>query len=123
MCASLVELALPAILRVLFLVYPIVANAAFEAFPCYTFADASFLKADVSIECSSAEYTDRVVPLAWAAIGIYPIGLLLLLQFSLELLGLLAGAIQLGLRGLAPRGRLLARGLDLLDLLLNFFQI
>ena len=76
---ALIELALPWILRLLFLLYPLVTNVAFEAFPCHEFADGTrWLKVDVSIECSSPLYTDEVVPLAWAAIIVYPIGLIAL---------------------------------------------
>ena len=43
------------------------------------FADGSrWLKVDVSIECGSGHYTDKVVPLAWAAVVIYPVGLIVL---------------------------------------------
>ena len=41
---SLVELSMPSILRVLFLVYPLVTNTAFAAFPSHDFSDASYLK-------------------------------------------------------------------------------
>ena len=41
---SLVELSLPPTLRVLFLLYPIVTNTAFAAFPSHDFSDASYLK-------------------------------------------------------------------------------
>ena len=48
--ATLIELALPGTLRFLFLVYPLVTNVAFDAFPCYEFADGSrWLKSDVSV--------------------------------------------------------------------------
>ena len=47
---TLVELALPSTLQFLFLVYPLVTNIAFDAFPCFEFADGSrWLKADVSV--------------------------------------------------------------------------
>ena len=37
--ASFVELALPNVLRVFFVLYPLVTNAAFEAFPVHKFSD------------------------------------------------------------------------------------
>ena len=77
-CEALVELALPSTLRLLFLIYPLVTKVAFDAVPCYEFADGTrFLKADVSIECDTAQH-ERVQWLAWAAIAIYPVGLLVL---------------------------------------------
>ena len=76
---ALIELALPAVLRLLFVVYPLVTNVAFAGFPCYEFEDGStFLKKDVSIACDSPYYENQVAPLAVAAIVIYPIGLIAL---------------------------------------------
>ena len=76
---TLIELALPSTLRFLFLVYPLVTNVAFDAFPCFEFDDGTrWLKADVSIECNSHAWTDEVAPLAWTAVLIYPVGLLVL---------------------------------------------
>ena len=42
--AAFVEVSLPNVLRVLFVVYPLVTNKAFEAFPFHHFSDAAFLK-------------------------------------------------------------------------------
>ena len=42
--AAFVEVSLPNVLRVLFVVYPLVTNTAFEAFPFHQFSDAAFLK-------------------------------------------------------------------------------
>ena len=76
---ALIELALPPILRILFLLYPLATNTAFDAFPCYEFADGSrWLKADVAIDCDSATYKHDVVLTAWAAVVIYPVGLVVL---------------------------------------------
>ena len=76
---SVLELALPPVLRLFFLIYPLVTSVAFDAFPCYDFADGSrWLKADVSIACDSQSYVEVVRPLAWAAICLYPVGLLVL---------------------------------------------
>ena len=86
----LVGLALPWILKFLFLVYPIVTNVAFMGFPCYTFEEdgSKYLKADVGVDCcvradvgvdcKDHTYEDEILPLAWVAIGIYPIGLIIL---------------------------------------------
>ena len=76
---SLLGLALPWVLRLLFLVYPVVTKIAFDAFPCHEFAGGEqFLKADVAVECTSAYYKEDVLGLAWAAIYIYPVGLVVL---------------------------------------------
>ena len=77
--AGLVELALPLTLRVLFLIYPIITNVAFDGFPCYKFSDGSqYLKADLSVSCNDDEYVWVVLPMVWTAIIIYPIGLIVL---------------------------------------------
>ena len=65
---SLFERALPLIVRILFLMYPIVANAAFEAFSCYDFDEGSYLVADVSVDCWTDEYYATVWVAAWVAI-------------------------------------------------------
>ena len=74
---SVLELATPWILWLLFLVYPPVATMAFEAWPCYRFERASFLKADVDVQCDTAEH-DNIQAVAWSAIALYPFGLLAL---------------------------------------------
>ena len=74
---ELLQTVVPALLKLAFLAYPIVTNVAFDAFSCWTFADSEWLKADVSIQCGTAEH-DGVKALAWVAICVYPIGLLLL---------------------------------------------
>ena len=48
-----------------------------DAFPCYEFIESEWLKADVSIQCGTGEHDDAKA-LAWAAILIYPVGLLVL---------------------------------------------
>ena len=87
---SFLEMALPPVLRLLFLFYPIVTNTAFEAFSCYTFDQGdnltrAFLVVDVSIECTTTwggsaynEEHAQLTYIAYAAVAIYPIGLLLL---------------------------------------------
>jgi hypothetical protein len=65
--------ALPLVLRVLFVLYPLIANVAFEALSCHNaFDDGSRpLIADVSVECHSDYYRYHVVPRAWNSIIIY----------------------------------------------------
>ena len=74
--STLVENALPPFLQVMFLLYPLVTNVAFEGFPCYQFEGGrAWLIADVSIECGTAEAASAV-QLAWIAVIVYPIGLM-----------------------------------------------
>lgn len=88
------EMALPIILRALFLFYPIVTNVAFEAFSCYDFRGdqfdnrtRAFLVADVAIACSTSDIAsethETIKAVAWTAIGIYPIGLFVLVAVLL----------------------------------------
>lgn len=73
--ASLVEKCAPAVLRIMFLLYPLVTNAAFEGFPCYEFEGGrGWLIADVTIECRTPQH-DRARLLAWAAVFLYPVGM------------------------------------------------
>ena len=75
---TLFENVMPIVLRLAFVLYPIVTNVAFEAFSCFTFEDGrSWLIADVNIECYTVEHA-RVTALAGVAIAIYPVGLLVL---------------------------------------------
>lgn len=79
--AALMERSLPLIVRLLFLLYPLIANVAFEAFSCYPeFEDGTrYLIVDVSIECdSNADEYKRVTATAWSAVGVYAFGLLAL---------------------------------------------
>ena len=74
--------AAPAVLRLLFLVYPIVTQEAFKAFSCDTFDEgmstsSSWLRADTRIQCGSATHESAQI-LAGLALALYPIGLLLL---------------------------------------------
>ena len=85
--SAFVELSLPLITRMLFLLYPLVSNVAFEAFSCYEFDNGkrAVLVSDVRITCSTpwagsthnAEHT-RITNVAFVAIGVYPVGLLVL---------------------------------------------
>ena len=77
--ASLIfQNAMPLVLRLAFILYPIVTNVAFEAFSCFGFEDGrSWLIADVNVECNTDQHA-KVTTLAGIAIAIYPVGLLLL---------------------------------------------
>ena len=79
--------ALPAMLRVLFLVYPIVNTVAFQSFPFYSLGctvdydtnglsncSEFYLKVDVTVETSDDEYAS-ICSWAWASIVVYPIWL------------------------------------------------
>ena len=78
--------ALPIVLWLLFIFFPLVTNVAFDAFSCYAFSNGthnvSVLRVDVSIECTvNGEPTDawrEVLSVATVAISIYPVGLLIL---------------------------------------------
>ena len=48
-----------------------------DAFSCYEFISSEWLKADVAIQCGTHEHDDAQA-LAWAAIILYPVGLLAL---------------------------------------------
>jgi len=74
--ATLFEQTLPAALKILFILYPLVTTAAFDGFPCYWFSNGrGWLRADVSIECSTPEHTG-VTLIAWIAVALYPIGIM-----------------------------------------------
>ena len=68
-------LALPHLLTLSFLVFPMVSSTAFQAFSCDPFNNgtASFLRADFSVECDTAEH-DFVRALAIVGILLYPFG-------------------------------------------------
>ena len=72
------EKALPPVLQIMFVLYPLVTTAAFEGFPCYEFESGrGWLIADVSIECRTPDHASAQT-LAWTAVLIYPVGLWLL---------------------------------------------
>ena len=86
---ELLLFALPAILRLLFILYPLVVNTAFEAFACVEFRDDpsgdvlfSSLLTDVAVNCTSngvpTEEWNEIRGLAWAAIMIYAVGMIVL---------------------------------------------
>lgn len=87
-CGGLVlRSCLPATLYIFFLAYPVVTNYAFEAFSCYEFDDGSrWLVADVSVACTQGGAFDldtstehgRAKVIAWLAVLLYPIGVLVL---------------------------------------------
>ena len=74
---NLLYMSLPLVVRLLFFVYPIVTNVAFEGFSCYEFVEGSWLISDAAVDCNASEYSS-VVAVAWLAIVFHPIGLLIL---------------------------------------------
>ena len=79
---TVLEAALPPVLWLLFFSYPLVANVAFAAFPCYALDDGEWLRADVSIKCHGPEHRSAI-SLAVIAIVLYPIGLPLVCSIML----------------------------------------
>ena len=85
---ALLETALPLVVKLLFLLYPLIATVAFEAFSCYpAFEDGTrYLIADVAVQCFTQEPHEIVWPeaytsiwtTAWWAVGVYAFGLLTL---------------------------------------------
>ena len=72
--------ALPWLLTLSFLVFPMVSSAAFRAFSCEPFdTDRSYLRADYSVECSTNTHESEVhefaKAIAWLGIGLYPVGI------------------------------------------------
>ena len=65
----------PYLLQLFFVAYPLVTTVAFDAFSCHHFEESEWLKADVSIQCGTAAHDDAST-LAWVAIVLYPVGLL-----------------------------------------------
>ena len=81
------EKTLPAVMTLLFLLYPLVTKVAFDGFPCYYFEDGTkgWLRKDVLLQCHAPD--QRPMLLVWLAVGLYPIGItvfcgLLLLKAS-----------------------------------------
>ena len=80
---TLLESTLPPFLQVMFILYPNVTKTAFDGLsPCYELGDGfggtrGFLIADVNIECRTPQH-DQVKLLAWTAVIIYPVGLMVL---------------------------------------------
>ena len=68
--------ALPYLLGLSFLAFPMVASLAFQVFVCENFDDGtSFLMADYSVNCKDSDEYARVVSLAVVAIALYPIAI------------------------------------------------
>lgn len=68
-------IALPHLLRLSFLVFPMVSSAAFQAFPCEEFDNGKFfLRADFAVECYTSAH-DFVRALALVGILLYPCGI------------------------------------------------
>ena len=76
--------ALPWLLTLTFLVFPMVSSAAFRAFSCEDFEDGrSFLRADYGVECGTDEHL-KAKGLAWLGIVLYPGGTTLLYAVLLQ---------------------------------------
>ena len=75
--AALLSWSAPYLMKLIFIFYPLVTSYAFRAFSCYEFIEGGWLKEDVSIRCGTDQHS-KSKALAWAAIILYPIGLLLL---------------------------------------------
>ena len=62
---TLVAAAAPTVLKLLFLVYPLVTTVAFQSFPCYDFGPSGqWLIADVAVQCATLEHT-TIMCVAW----------------------------------------------------------
>jgi len=70
---QILQYALPLLLKTLFVAYPLVTQVAFEAWPCYNFAEGGWLIADVKIVCGSSQHRSAQA-LAYIAIALYPVG-------------------------------------------------
>ena len=98
--------ALPWLLMLFFVVFPMVSSSAFRAFSCEDFGNGqSFLRADFAIECDTEAY-DRVERLAWIGILLYPVGISVLCEwqrFEPEIHPpILLRGIRIGSYGLPP---------------------
>ena len=73
--------ALPWLLMLFFVIFPMVSSSAFRAFSCEDFGNGkSFLRADYAIECNTEAYA-RVEQLAWLGILLYPVGISVLCEW------------------------------------------
>merc|ERR1712185_844956 len=71
-------MALPWLLPLSFLVFPMVSSAAFRAFSCEDFDDGrSYLRADNAVECNTDVHSSAK-SLAWLGIALYPVGISLI---------------------------------------------
>ena len=75
-CGGLLA-ALPWLLTLSFLTFPMVSSTAFRAFSCEAFDNGSYLRADYALECDSAEH-QSTKSLAWLAIFLWPVGVSLM---------------------------------------------
>ena len=74
--------ALPWLLMLFFVIFPMVSSSAFRAFSCEDFGNGkSFLRADYAIECNTEAYA-RVEQLAWLGILLYPVGISVLCEWQ-----------------------------------------
>ena len=68
--------ALPYLLGLVFLAFPMVSSLAFQVFVCEEFEDGTrFLKVDYRVDCNVGDKYGSVVSLAWFAILLYPIAM------------------------------------------------
>ena len=75
--------ALPWLLTLSFLVFPMVSSAAFRAFACELFDNGkSYLRTDYGLECSTEDHIseahENAKRLAWVAVLLFPVGISLL---------------------------------------------
>jgi hypothetical protein len=78
---TLMEKIMPLFVRLLFILYPLIANVAFEAFSCYPANEdgTRYLIVDVSVTCDwNADEYNRIIATAWSAVSVYAFGLLAL---------------------------------------------
>ena len=67
--STMMESVLPPLLRIMFLLYPLVTNVAFEGFPCFEFEGGrAFLMTDVKIECGTDDHSFATL-LSWIAVS------------------------------------------------------
>ncbi len=72
---AMIFAAMPWLLFLSFLVFPMVSSNAFRAFSCEPFSnERSYLRADYAVECDSEEHS-QVKQLAWLGILLYPVGI------------------------------------------------
>ena len=96
--------ALPWLLSLSFLVFPMVSSAAFRAFSCEAFDDGrSYLRADYAVECDrpTSARARAAKSLAWLGIALYPVGISLL--YVALLLGARAAPSSTTSRRRSPR--------------------
>ena len=101
---AVAETSIPWLLRLMFLIYPVISASAFDAWACYDFdtgdpdIPASFFRADVSVVCGSSAH-DEILRWAVTAVVIYVAGLWL---FAALLLAWAYPAILTEIQGAKP---------------------